>query len=124
MSINRLINISVDSDFIFKSIQVVTAQVVMSKPALAWLHAHFRHNRTECCTRSFYAMRQGSHVWARGSQFTVKEQRPLQNVQFCSSSRKAKILTTGIYWIFQGLKFEPDAEIGQKGTLCKGLEQW
>jgi len=45
----------------------------------------------------------------------------LQNVQFCSSSRKAKILTTGIYWIFRGLKFEPDAEIGQKGTLCKGL---
>jgi len=32
-----------------------------------------------------------------------------------------KILTTGIYWIFRGLKFEPDAEIGQKGTLCKGL---
>jgi len=47
--------------------------------------------------------------------------RPLQNVQFYSSSRKAKILTTGIYWIFRGLKFEPDAEIGQKGTLCKGL---
>jgi len=23
--------------------------------------------------------------------------RPLQNVQFCSSSRKTKILTTGIY---------------------------
>jgi hypothetical protein len=47
--------------------------------------------------------------------------RPLQNVQSCSSSRKAKILTTGIYWIFRGLKFEPDAEIGQNGTLCKGL---
>ena len=47
--------------------------------------------------------------------------RPLQNVQFCSSSRKAKILNRGIYWIFRGLKFEPDAEIGQKGTLCKGL---
>ena len=47
--------------------------------------------------------------------------RSLQNVQFCSSSRKAKILNTGICWIFRGLKFEPDAEIGQKGTLCKGL---
>ena len=34
--------------------------------------------------------------------------RPLQNVQFRSSSRKVKILTTGIYWIFRGLKFEPD----------------
>ena len=55
--------------------------------------------------------------------------RPLQNVQFCSSSRKVKILTTGIYWIFRGLKFETDprgigfafhragAEIGQKGDV-------
>jgi len=23
--------------------------------------------------------------------------------------------------VFRGLKFEPDAEIGQKGVLCKGL---
>ena len=45
----------------------------------------------------------------------------MQNVQFCSSSRKARILTTGIYWIFRGLKFESDAEIGQKETLCKDL---
>jgi len=28
-------------------------------------------------------------------------------------SRKAKILTTGIHGVFRGLKFEPDAEIGQ-----------
>jgi len=47
--------------------------------------------------------------------------RPLKNVQFCSSSRKAKILTGGIYLIFRGLKFEPDAAIGQKRTFCKGL---
>jgi len=39
--------------------------------------------------------------------------RPLKNGNFCSSSRKAKISTTGIYRIFRGLKFEPDAEIGQ-----------
>ena len=39
--------------------------------------------------------------------------RPLKNVQFWSRSRKAKISTTGIYRIFRGLKFEPDAEIGQ-----------
>jgi hypothetical protein len=38
--------------------------------------------------------------------------RPLKNVQFCSSSRKAKILTTGIHRVFRGLKFEPDTEIG------------
>ena len=37
-----------------------------------------------------------------------------QNVQFCSRSRKAKILTAGIYRIFRGLKFEHDAEIVQK----------
>ncbi|MBW2599517.1 MAG: hypothetical protein JRC60_05445 [Deltaproteobacteria bacterium] len=47
--------------------------------------------------------------------------RSLQNVQICSSSRKVRILTTGIYWIFRELKFETDAEIGQKATLCKGL---
>jgi hypothetical protein len=55
--------------------------------------------------------------------------RPLQNVQFCSSSRKAKILTGGIYLIFRGLKFEPDTDtlvkhqrsIGQKGMFCNGL---
>jgi hypothetical protein len=34
--------------------------------------------------------------------------RPLKNAQFCSSSRKAKILTTGIHLVFRGLKFEPD----------------
>ncbi len=26
-------------------------------------------------------------------------------------------LTTGIHRVFRGLKFEPDAEIGQKGTF-------
>ncbi len=31
----------------------------------------------------------------------------------CSRSRKAKILTTGIHRVFRGLKFEPDADIGQ-----------
>ncbi len=31
----------------------------------------------------------------------------------CSRSRKAKILTTGIHGVFRGLKFEPDADIGQ-----------
>ncbi len=40
-----------------------------------------------------------------------------QNVQFCSRSRKAKILTTGIHGVFRGLKYEPDADIGQKGTF-------
>ena len=36
-----------------------------------------------------------------------------QNVSVCSRSRKTKILTTGIHVVFRGLKFEPDAEIGQ-----------
>jgi len=47
--------------------------------------------------------------------------RLLKNGNFCSSSRKAKISTTGIYRIFRGLKFEPDVEIGQKVPFCKGL---
>ncbi len=47
--------------------------------------------------------------------------RPLKNGNLCSSSRKAIILTTGIYRIFRGLKFEPDAEIGHKVPFCKGL---
>jgi hypothetical protein len=57
--------------------------------------------------------------------------RPLKNAHFCSSSRKAKILTTGIHCVFWGLKFEPDpreiglafhgasAEIGQKEGFAK-----
>jgi len=70
--------------------------------------------------------------------------RPLKNVNFCLSSRKAIILTTpvrsagptgqaGIHRVFRGLKFEPDprgigyafhragAEIERKGAFCKGL---
>jgi len=43
----------------------------------------------------------------------------LKNGNFCSSSRKAKILTTGIHGVFRGLKFETDAEIGQKVAFCK-----
>jgi len=37
--------------------------------------------------------------------------RPLKNVLFCSRSRKAKILITGIYLMLQGLSYKPDAEI-------------
>ena len=39
-----------------------------------------------------------------------------------SSSRKAKILTTGIHRVFRGLKFEPDTEIEKKRVFCKGLK--
>jgi len=58
--------------------------------------------------------------------------RPLENVQFYSRPRKAKILTTpvrsagptgqaGIHRVFRGLKVEPDAGIYQKGAFPKGL---
>ncbi len=47
--------------------------------------------------------------------------RPLKNVQFCPRPRQAKILTTGIHLVFRGLKFEPNAGIGRKGTFFKGL---
>jgi len=49
--------------------------------------------------------------------------RPLKNADFYSSSRKANILTTGIHRVFRGLKFEPDAEIGEKKGFCKGLNE-
>jgi len=47
--------------------------------------------------------------------------RPLKNIQIWPSTRKAIISTTGIHGVFRGFKFEPDAVIGQKGELCKGL---
>jgi len=47
--------------------------------------------------------------------------RPLENGNLFSNSRKAKISITGIYRIFRGLKFEPDAEIGHKVPFCRGL---
>jgi len=40
-----------------------------------------------------------------------------QNVHFFSRSRKENILTTGIHGVFRGLKYEPDADIGEKGTF-------
>jgi hypothetical protein len=51
----------------------------------------------------------------------IKELKPLQNAHFCSSSRKAKILTTRIHLVFRGLKFEPDTDMGQEGMFCKDL---
>jgi hypothetical protein len=62
---------------------------------------------------------------AKGGQAAVSEdfqrQRPLKNAQFCSKSRKARILNIGIPGVFRGLEFESDAEIGQKGAFFKGL---
>jgi hypothetical protein len=40
--------------------------------------------------------------------FKMAHQSLFQNVQFCSRSRKTKILATEIYRIFRGLKFEYD----------------
>jgi len=48
-------------------------------------------------------------------------ERALKKVQFYSRSRKTKILTTGIQLVFRGLKFESDAEIGQKEAFFKAL---
>ena len=50
-------------------------------------------------------------------------ERPLKNAQFCAKSRKTIILTTGIHRVFRGLKFEPDAELVQKGAFFKGLAE-
>jgi len=32
-------------------------------------------------------------------------------------------LNVVIHWVFRGLKFEPDAVIGQKGMFYKGLKE-
>ena len=37
--------------------------------------------------------------------------------------KEGEDFTTGIHGVFRRLKSEPDAEIGQKGTFCKGLEK-
>jgi hypothetical protein len=42
-----------------------------------------------------------------------------KKANFWSRSRKAKILTADIHLVFQGLKLEPDTEIGQKGLFKK-----
>ena len=47
----------------------------------------------------------------------------MKNGNLCLSSKKAQISTTGIYGIFRGLKFEPDAEIGHKVPFCKGFKE-
>ncbi len=49
------------------------------------------------------------------------DMRPLKNCNLCSSSRKAIILTTGIYRIFRRLKFESDTEVGHKVPFFIGL---
>ena len=49
------------------------------------------------------------------------KRRPLKNANFCSSSRKAIILTTGSPEADRGLKFEPDTEIGQ---ISADFEKW
>ena len=55
------------------------------------------------------------------SEQSIDPARPFKNAHLCSSSRKAKILTPDIHWVFRGLKFESDIDIGQKGAFCKGL---
>ena len=54
---------------------------------------------------------------------SLENGRALKNIQFCSNSRKTKILTTGIHLVFRGLKFKSDTEIGQKGMFFKALNR-
>ena len=49
-----------------------------------------------------------------------QSQRPLKNVHFFLSSRKTKFYHSNTI-VFRGLKFECDAELGQKGALFKGF---
>ena len=81
--------------------------------------------------QNLFVQRQFSHSFLQSAILTFKffhalglvdfhpTMRPLKNVHFCSSSRKAIILSIGIYWVFRGLQFEPDLKIGQKGAFAK-----
>ena len=44
-----------------------------------------------------------------------------QFVQYQGRRSASGGLTTGIHVVFRGLKFEPDAEIGQNGTFWNWL---
>jgi len=50
-----------------------------------------------------------------------KKVRLLKNADFCSSSRKKRILTTDIQEVFRGLKSDSDAEIGQKAAFFRSF---
>jgi len=45
----------------------------------------------------------------------------LKKSDFCSSSRKAIILTAGIHGVCRGLKFELDTEIEQKAVFYEAI---
>jgi len=47
--------------------------------------------------------------------------KPLKNVNSCSSSRKTKKLTAGIYEIFRGLNFEHDADLSAEALAQAGI---
>ena len=49
--------------------------------------------------------------------FSIDYRANFKMFNFVPRSRKAKILTAGILEVFRGLKFEPDAEIGQERTF-------
>ena len=60
----------------------------------------------------------------RIDQIDLFKQCPSGNEDFCSRSRHAKKITAGIYLIFRGLFFEPDAEIAENShsrTASYGL---
>ena len=50
----------------------------------------------------------------------INGQCPFRNSDFCSKSRNAKNLTTGIWLIFRGLNFEHNAEFGRKDCFANG----
>jgi hypothetical protein len=59
-----------------------------------------------------------THINKTDKHFTnIPNKCPSINEDFCSRSRHAKKITTGICLIFRGLFFEHNAEIGQKDHL-------
>jgi len=45
--------------------------------------------------------------------------RPLKKAQFCLSSRKARISTTGIYWYFEDWNLSLTQKLGKRGCFAK-----
>jgi len=105
---------------------------IMSKPSIYWIPEMLPLGLGETIFDSHFnvsSMQPVMQNLAENSMGIINE-RPLKNGNLCSSSRKAKILTTGIYRIFRGLKFEPDTDtlvkhqcsIVHKVPFCNGLD--
>jgi len=90
-----------------------------------FLHLSFDHTLTNSVSKVFEAFEKCPILFKAKA---ILQDSRIGQLLSCPKGRgawtprvNAKILTTGRHWVFWGLKFEPDAGIGQKGVFCKGL---